>query len=101
VAVADVAVVDVVVVDVAVDIVVEEEEDGGGKTWDIDIDHHQDLYHIVHGIGLEVHAKEDAQVLAMEIGDVNIRVRDQMIVGLRMIVMGVDIKILLYNINGL
>jgi len=37
----------------------------------------------------------------MEIGDVNIRVRDQMIVGLRMIVMGVDIKILLYNINGL
>ncbi len=34
-------------------------------------------------------------------GVVNILVRDQTIVGLLTIVMGVDIKIFLYNINGL
>ena len=38
------------------------DEDGGDKDQDIDIDHHQDLYGIVHGAGLEVHVKEDAQV---------------------------------------
>jgi len=80
---------------------IEEEEDGGDKDRDIDIDHHQTLYGIVHGTGLEGHAKEDVQVLEMEIGVVNIQVPDQMIVGLRPIVMGVDIKITLYNINGL
>jgi len=96
--------VDVVdVVDVVDTVVVAEEvdEDGGDKDIDKDIDHHQDLYGIVHGTGLEGHAKEDVQVLEMVNGVVNILVQDQMIVGLRTIVMGVDIKILLYNINGL
>ena len=79
----------------------EEDEDGGDKDMDIDIDHRQDLYGIVHGTGLEGHANEDVQVLEMVNGVVNILVQDQMIVGLRTIVMGVDIKILLYNINGL
>jgi hypothetical protein len=79
----------------------EEDEDGGDKDMDIDIDHHQDLYGIVHGTGLEGHANEDVQVLEMVNGVVNIQVQDQMIVGLLTIVMGVAIKIFLYNINGL
>ena len=51
-------------VDVGDTVVVAEEvdEDGGDKDMDIDIDHRQDLYGIVHGTGLEVHVKEDALV---------------------------------------
>jgi len=40
----------------------EEEEDGGDKDGDIDIDRHQDLYGIVHGIGLVVYANVDVLV---------------------------------------
>jgi hypothetical protein len=76
------------------DIEEREKEDGLDKDGVIDIEGRQDLLDIIHGRGLVVDVKLDAQVLEVVDGVVSTLGQDQMIVGLRMIAMVVDIKVL-------
>ena len=70
----------------------EEVDDGLAKDGDIDIEHHNDLLDIIHGLGLVEDARTDVLVLEEVDGVVSIQDPDQMIAGLQMIAMVVGIK---------